>query len=382
MAQGESADDGQEKRHQPTEHRLQKAREEGQVGRSSDAPKVALMAAFAIALVILGGSVLAGARAAVAGLLASAGGGSGAVGRLGGGVLHVLLYLSLFLLACWIVAVAASLLSGGWVFSARPVTPDPNRLNPASGIKNLFSPQRLSETAKALLKFLLVGSAGAAALRLVAPRLAALSGSAAPDWGLSLAPVAWVLGACVAASLPILAADVPLQAWMHRRRLRMTDTELRDERKDTEGNPQVKSRMRTIQRRAAQARMMERLPESSVVVVNPAHYAVALRYRQQQDDAPLVIAKGAGMLAARIRERARRHRIPVVTAPPLTRALFFHSEPGDRIPTALYQACAEVLAYVWRLQLWTNGQGEQPSAPDPARMAVDPRLDPLAGEHD
>lgn len=370
----EGGGDGQEKRHEPTEHRQQKARDEGQVARSSDAPKIAVLAVFTLLLLILGRVLLQGVRDVTAGLLAGAGAGGGAETDL----LHLLLELCLFMVVFWLVTVLASLLSGGWVVSLKPVTPDPGRLNPASGLRNLVSPQRLSETAKALLKFLVVGAAGGVGLKLIAARLGALSASAAPDWAASLWPVLAVLGICVAAALPILALDLPLQSWMHRRRLRMTDKELRDEQKDTEGNPQVKGRMREIQRRAARARMMERLPEASVVVVNPAHYAVALRYRRAQDSAPLVIAKGAGALAARIRERARQHRIPVVAAPPLTRALYFHSEPGDRIPTALYQACAEVLAYVWRLQLWINGQGERPAAPDPGRMPVDPRLDPLA----
>ena len=145
-----------------------------------------------------------------------------------------------------------------------------------------------------------------------------------------------------------------------------------------EGTPKARRGLRRAAARAAKARMMEQLPRATAVVVNPTHYAVALRYRRNQDTAPVVVASGVGRLSDRIRSIARRHGIPIVSAPPLARALYYHVGPGEPVPSALYQACAEVLAYVWRLHLSISGHGPVPQPPDEAALAVDERLDPVA----
>lgn len=376
MAEDSADYSGEEKKHEATQRRRDRARDEGQVARAPDVIKLVLMLAFFL-VALLPGSLL--------------------VGWVVRWVPHVLDHtdtlsipsalhfalvsmglLSVLLLGLAAFGALAGFVPGGWSASAKPIIPDVSRLSPARGFKNLVSPKRLTETLKALLKFLLVGGIGLAAFLLWQPRIVALPNGAAPDWTVGLHAVVWILGACVLATMLLVAVDTPLQAWFYGRDLRMTEKELRDEQKETEVSPHVRRRLRQAQARAARARMMEQLPQASAVVVNPAHYAVAFRYQRHRDNVPVVIAIGAGRLAERICKIARRHGIPVVSAPPLARALYFHGKPGEPIPMALYQACAAVLAYVWRLHLWASGQGPAPVPPSEADLGVDERLDPVA----
>lgn len=376
MAEETTDYSGEEKKHEATPRRRDRAREEGQVARAPDVIKLVLMLAFFLAALLPGSLLVSWVLRWVPHVLSHA-----ATLSIPAALHFALLslgLLSVLLLGLALFGALAGFVPGGWSASAKPITPDVSRLSPARGFKNLVSPKRLTETLKALLKFVLVGGTGLAAFLLWQPNIVALPNSAAPDWILGLRAVVWILGACVLATVALVAIDTPLQAWLYRRDLRMTDKELRDEQKETEVSPHVRRRLRQAQARAARARMMEQLPQASAVVVNPAHYAVAFRYQRLRDSTPVVIATGAGRLAERICKIARRHGIPVVSAPPLARALYFHGRPGEPIPTALYQACAAVLAYVWRLHLWASGQGPAPVPPSEADLGVDQRLDPEA----
>jgi flagellar biosynthetic protein FlhB len=157
--------------------------------------------------------------------------------------------------------------------------------------------------------------------------------------------------------------DVGLQFWLHRQKLRMSDAEIRAEMKDSVGNPHVRQRQRAISRRLARSRQMRRLPQASVIVTNPTHFAVAIRYRRGTDAAPLLLAKGVGLRAEEIIVLARGYGIPIVEAAPLARTVYSHVEPGENIPVPLYRACAEILAYVWKMQQWRASGGERPAAP-------------------
>lgn len=372
---GDSEESGtEEKKHEATQRKRDKAREEGQVARAPDMIKLMLLIAFFLVALLPGSMLIHWILRWVPGELAHAGTLSIA------SAMHMTLMslgaLSILLIGLSLLGALSGFVPGGWSASAKPITPDISRISPAKGLKNMFSPKRLTETLKSLLKFLLVGGAGLLAFLFWKTRITALPHTATPDWTLGLHAIVWILGVCVLATVFLVALDTPLQAWFHKRELRMTDKELRDEQKETDVNPQVRQRLRQAQARAARARMMEQLPEASAVVVNPSHYAVAFRYRSHRDTAPVVIAAGVGRLAERICKIARRHGIPIVSAPPLARALYYHSTPGETIPTALYQACAEVLAYVWRLNMWAAGQGEAPVPPSDEDLAVDKRLDP------
>lgn len=376
MAEGDQDSGSEEKKHEATEQRKHKARRDGQVARAPDVIKLVLMGTFFLVALLPGSALIHWIVHWVPGELEHAG--TLSIGR----ALHMALLsmgaLVMLLLLISFIGALGGLVPGGWSPSAKPVTPDFNRLNPAKGFKDMFSPKRLTETVKSILKFVLIGGTGLVAFMYWKSTISALPNTAAPNWTLGLQAIVWILGVCVLATIFIVALDTPLQAWFHRRDLRMTEKELRDEQKETDVSPEVRQKLRQAQARVARGRMMEQLPQASAVAVNPTHYAVAIRYRRQTDEAPVVIAAGAGQLAKRICKIARRHRIPIVSAPPLARALYYHGTVGETIPTALYQACAEVLAYVWRLNLWAAGQGEAPSPPAEADLAVDERLDPQA----
>lgn len=363
-----------EKRHTATERKRKKARTEGRVARAPDVIKLALVGAMVLILLVPGSILvrfpLEWVTADLANLatLSIAGALEAAAACLAG--------LAALILVITFVGAAGGLVPGGWNVSAKALVPDFSRLNPVTGIKNLFSPRRLVETLKAVLKFLVIGGAGVAAFLHWQQPIYALLRTAQPDWAFGLHALVWIMVVCALAAAVLVMLDVPLQAWMYGRDLRMTDKELRDEQKETEVSPWVRRKLRQAQARIARARMMDKLPQASVVAVNPSHYAVALRYRRATDVAPVVIATGAGRLAERICQAARRHGIPIVAAPPLARALYYHSIPGECVPAALYRACAEILAYVWRLELWMAGQGAEPEAPSETDLDVDRRLDP------
>jgi flagellar biosynthetic protein FlhB len=280
----------------------------------------------------------------------------------------------LFLLLI-LVAVLAPMLVSGWLFTFQALQPDLSRLNPLNGLKRILSWHGAIELGKALLKTLVVG--GVAAWVVWAERAEIVSLIAEPV-GPGLAHLAGLLGrtflAIAGAFALIVAVDVPFQIWDHHRQLRMTKEEVRQELKETEGDPQIKARIRSLQREVARRRMMAEVPKADVVVTNPDHYAVALRYAESTMRAPRVVAKGSLLVAERIVALARDNGVPVLRAPPLARALFAHAEVGQEIPGALYNAVAEVLAWVYQLRRFEVGGGERPQ--EPVALPVPAELDP------
>ncbi|HEX7326795.1 MAG TPA: flagellar type III secretion system protein FlhB [Rhodanobacteraceae bacterium] len=374
--QGDSDGGGQEKKHAASEHKRHKARERGQVARAPDIIKLALVGVAALALLVPGSLLVRYPVTWITGELSHAG--TMSIASALGAVATCLEGLAGGLLLVAFVGGLVGLAPGGWSASMQPLAPDVSRLNPAKGLKSLFAPKRLVETLKAILKFAIIGGAGSLAFLYWNPRIDHLPETAAPNWSLGLHAVVGILAVCVVAAAAIVVLDVPLQKWIFNRDLRMTDRELRDEQKETEVSPLVRRKLRQAQIRLARARMMEELPRASVVAVNPTHYAVALRYRRGTDIAPVMVAKGAGLLAQHIREVALQYGVPVVAAPPLARALYHHGTLGETVPNVLYRACAEVLAYVWRLDQWAAGHGAEPEPPTEADLGVDKRLDPGA----
>jgi flagellar biosynthetic protein FlhB len=219
---------------------------------------------------------------------------------------------------------------------------------------------------------LVIGGVGGGVIYLRMPDFTALSALRGPSGSMLFSLSLQVLGSICLVLAVLAVADVGLQYWLHRRKLRMSDEEIRNEMKDAVGNPHVKRRQRTLARRMARARQMKRVPEASVVVTNPTHFAVAIRYRRGTDVAPMLLAKGVGLMAEDIISLARDHGVPIVEAPPLARAVYRHVEPGDHVPVALYRACAEVLAYIWRMQQWRSTGGARPKPPNPRNMIIGP----------
>jgi len=250
-----------------------------------------------------------------------------------------------------VAAAGGAALIGGWSFSPSALAFKGERLNPLKGIKRVFSVNSLNELAKALAKFAVVAVAACTWLWLCRDQVLAL-GRLPVEAGIvaALELCGKSLLIVSVALILIAAADVPFQLWSYARKLRMTRQEVRDEFKDTEGRPEVKARIRALQQQVATRRMMEEVPTADVVITNPTHYAVALRYEDGRMRAPRVVARGKDLIAARIREIAELHGVPLFSAPPLARALYGSTRLGQEIPAALYTAVAQVLAYVYQLR--------------------------------
>lgn len=267
------------------------------------------------------------------------------------------------ILALVLAAVASPFLLNSWNFAPKAFAPNLERLNPLNGIKRVFSWNGLVELLKALVKAGLVGGVAVWVIWREQDQLFGLLGQPI-EGGLRSAGdmMAWSFLVMVAAMFLIVAVDVPFQLWQYYDKLKMTKEEVRQEHKEMEGSPEVKGRIRRLQREAAQRRMMSAVPKADVIVTNPTHFAVALAYKSGMG-APKVVAKGVDAVALRIREVGAEHGVPLLEAPPLARALYRHTELEDEVPTALYSAVAEVLAYVYQLNRYREEGGSYPVPP-------------------
>jgi flagellar biosynthetic protein FlhB len=357
---------GQEKTEEPTAKRLQDAREKGDIPRSRELSATALLLAAAASALLFGSQV--------AGSMMDIMRESFSLDRLdmfdparmfthlGEALYEGFLSLWGFYLLTLLAALLSPIALGGWNFSGQAIQPKGSRINPLSGIKRMFSLKALIELFKALAKFLLVGSFAIMVLWLDQPDLIALAREAVePAIAHSLQILGWSFLVMSLSLIIISLIDVPFQLYDYNKKLKMTLQEVKDEMKNTEGKPEVKGRIRQLQREIAQRKMMTEVPEADVVITNPTHYAVALKYDQQGGGAPRVVAKGADFVALRIREIAEEHDVPLLSAPPLARALYHATEIGDEIPAGLYQSVAQVLAYVFQLKRYKQRMEEAPT---------------------
>ncbi|MGB3393685.1 MAG: flagellar biosynthesis protein FlhB [Stenotrophomonas sp.] len=366
MAENE---DGTEKTEQPTAKRLREAHEKGNVPRSKELSTAAVFVAAVLSLYALSGYMGGAARqwmkAALSpepGLLHAP---QALFGHAGWILLKLMLVFAPLLLVCLAAGFVAPVLMGGLRFSNKALMPDLKRMNPMSGLKRIYGPESLAELTKSLLRIVLVGGAvalvvwhGIGGLR----SLLRLPLETAVHDGLGFT-LRLLLAAAGAMAL-LAAIDAPYQKWNWLRKLKMTREELKREMKESEGSPEVKGRIRQMQMQLSQRRMMEAVPTADVVVVNPTHYAVALKYEAGSMGAPTVVARGVDELALRIRQVADGNRVAIVSAPPLARALYRESQLGKEIPVRLYSAVAQVLSYVYQLRTWRSG-------PMPALPALD-----------
>ncbi|MBK6980917.1 MAG: flagellar biosynthesis protein FlhB [Betaproteobacteria bacterium] len=374
------ADENKEDRSLPASpRRLEKAREEGQVARSRELGAAAVTAAAIGGLWLAGPSVMAsGASLLRSGLAFDRGAAmttERALTRFGDLSFAAAVSFSPLLLVLAGAALLAAIALGGWNFTTKPLVPNFTRLSPLAGIGRMFSSEALIELAKATLKALALAAAAAWIIVFSIPELAATA--TAGNAGFALAGQVLIEGSAILlAVLAILAAiDVPVAIFRHGKRLRMTPVEMKQEMKELEGDPHVKARIRGLQRAMARRRMMAAVPTATVVVTNPTHYAVAIEWREGLRT-PRVVAKGAGLVAERIREIARASGVALLEAPALARALNRHVEIGGEVPPALYQAVAQVLAWVFQVKAAT---GRGPAPPPPGDVAVPAGLDPAAG---
>lgn len=363
-----------------TARRRQRARAEGQVARSRDLAHAVALGGGGLLLAAAGPLLWAWAqRLLQSGLrfdaqrLAQADAMTGHLADLGLRLLVVTLPVGAATVA---LAVLAAVASGGWNFTWQPLAPNVGKLNPLSGLGRLFSREHLLDTLKVVALATALCCAGALWLRAHLGEFHATLAMGLPQalahTGRTLAAGFGLLLLCLAAFALL---DLPLQRWNLSQRLRMSREEVRQEMKEMEGNAEVKGRIKARMREASRRRMLAAVPGADLVVMNPSHYAVALKYDEARGGAPRVVAKGLDLLALKIRDVAREARVPVLQAPPLARALYTHTELDQEIPAALFAAVAQVLAHVFALRAALAGRGAMPEAlPD---IAVPPGLDPL-----
>jgi flagellar biosynthetic protein FlhB len=369
-----------EKTEAASPRRLEKAREEGDVPRSRELASMSMLLAAGLGFLMLGGHLAAALQEVLTdgltldretlfdpALLAVSTGQS---------LLELIAAFAPLALLLMVVALAAPALIGGWNVSSKALLPNFSRMNPLKGIANMFSKNALVELIKALSKATLVGGVAYMVVKSdLGPmaELARLSADSAIAGTAELMLKAFL--SIVAALVLIAAVDVPWQLKHYADKLKMTKEEVRQEAKETEGNPQIKARIRQQQREMARRRMMSEIPKADVVITNPTHYAVAIKYKEGGMRAPTVVAKGADAVAFKIREIAGEHKVALLEAPKLARALYAHTELGDEIPETLYAAVAEVLAYVFQMRVYKNHGGQQPQVP--TALEVPAGMDPL-----
>lgn len=362
MAESES---GADKSEEPTSKRLEESRKKGQIARSRELNTVVVTMAGIGGLLVYGADfgqtllelmrgnfalsrdVLLDDRSMALYLLAS--------GKM---ALEAMMPLLVILL---IAAVLGPIALGGWLFSPEAMAPKASRMNPASGLKRMFSTHALVELLKALAKFTVILLVALAVLSADQDDLLAIANQPLEAAIIHSAElVGWSMLWMACGLILIAAVDVPFQLWDHKQKLMMTKQEVRDEYKDSEGKPEVKSRIRQMQREMAERRMMAAIPTADVVITNPTHFAVALKYDPAKGTAPVLLAKGGDFMALKIREIAQQHKVMVLESPGLARAVYFSTELDQEIPAGLYLAVAQVLAYVYQLKQFRSGKGKRP----------------------
>ena len=360
----------QERTEQPTAKRREDARKKGDVPRSRELTMTGVMLSGAAAILLFAGpfsrrlleSFAEGLQLDRAQIFDTAYVAQ-AFADVGGTIFVGLMPLAVILLSAVFLSAAAI---GGWSFSTEAMSFKLERMSPVKGMKRIFSANSLNELVKAIAKFSLVALIAVAWLWWSVDELLSLGRQPIASAIVHASKICGVSLLVVSCSLILIAAaDVPFQLWQYQKKLRMTRQQVRDEMKETDGRPEVKSRIRALQQQIATRRMMEELPTADVVITNPTHFAVALRYDDKTMGAPTVIAKGKDLVAARIREIAEQHKVPLFSAPPLARALFRSTEIGDEIPGRLYTAVAQVLAYIYQLNQTLRPGQKRPEPPVP-----------------
>lgn len=361
------ADDSAEKTEQPTPKKLQDAAKKGQIARSKDLGTAFVLIGSATALLIFG-KMLAMAMLDISQRLLSLNHKDifetnsmftawGAVGE------HLAAPLAGIFAIILLAAFIGNTLLGGFNFSWEAAGPKLSKMSPLKGFKRMFGVQAAVELLKSILKVVVVVGIAYLLLKVFFDDIMALSLMSEPNnIESAMYFLAWLfLGLCSSVSV-IAVVDAPYQTWNHIRQLKMSLQEIKDEYKNSEGDPHIKARIRRTQMQMSMKRMMQEVPKADVIVTNPTHYAVALKYDQGKFRAPLVVAKGVDEVALHIRKIAAEHKIPVIESPMLARSVYHTTELDHPIPEQLFAAVAQVLAYVYQLNMYKKGKGSRPKA--------------------
>ncbi len=364
------SDSGQEKTEQPTAKKLRDARKKGQVPRSKELNSMTIMVFGALGLLFMGSYMInhistfmrQGFTISRREVFSE----RALLQNFGTTIAEAMTAIGPFLAMMTVVAIFTPLAIGGWSFSLEALAFKGERISPLAGFKRMFSTKGLMELVKAIAKFLVVASVAVIFLWSNVDEFLGLGGQAITQslqTGASLTGQSFLI---LSSTLILIAAiDVPFQLWDHSQKLKMTLQEVRDEMKDTEGRPEVKSRIRQVQQEMSQRRMMEKVADADVIITNPTHYAVALKYDHDSMSAPVVVAMGKDLIALKIREIAQFHEIEIFEAPPLARALHANCKLDQEIPGQLYFAVAQILAFVFQLRNAREYGTEIPDRPEP-----------------
>jgi len=377
MAESES---GADKTEDPTEKRKKDSREKGEIARSKELNTLAIMLAGSAALLIFGGALAQDLMELMRYNFSLSRDVLLNPDSMGIFLLHsgkiALLALQPVLITLLIAALVGPISLGGWLFAAGSLAPKFSRMNPAAGIKRMFSTKALIELLKALAKFFIILIVALLVLKSDIDDLLRIAHEPLELAVIhSLQVVAWSALWMACGLILIAAVDVPVQLWESHQKLLMTKQEVRDEHKDQEGRPEVKQRIRQLQRDMSQRRMMAAIPDADVIITNPTHYAVALKYDPEQGGAPMLLAKGSDFLALKIREIGAKHNILLLESPALARSIYHSTELEQEIPAGLYLAVAQVLAYVYQIRQHQAGQGKRPDPLKDLPIPADLRRD-------
>ncbi|MCW3173613.1 flagellar biosynthesis protein FlhB [Shewanella subflava] len=368
------ADSGQERTEEPTSKRLEQAREKGQVARSKELGTAAVLLAASVGFAMTGPAIASSLYTVMKQIFTMERDqifDTNSMFRVWGVVGNELGWpLLSFILLLAFVSFLGNIVLGGMSFSVKAFMPKGSKMNPMSGFKRMFGTQALVELTKGIAKFSVVALAAYLLLDIYFYDILTLSSDHLPgNVYHALDLLVWMFILLCSSMLLIVVIDVPFQIWNHNKQLKMTKQEIKDEYKDSEGQPEIKGRVRQMQREIAQRRMMAEVPNADVIVVNPEHYAVAVKYDVSRSSAPFLIAKGVDDVAFKIREIAREHNVAIVSAPPLARAIYHTTKVDQQVPEGLFTAVAQVLAYVFQLKQYQKGKGRRPT-PVPLKQPI------------
>ena len=376
----EDDDSSQEKTEEPSARKIEKAREEGQIPRSRDLTTTAVLLLAALGIYIFAGfmgdkiigltrenfsltrETIFDPNAMIAHFVAA----------FYDGLFSLVPLMGVLLVASIVGPIAL----GGFIFSGKAMAPKLSRMDPIAGLKRMFSMNSLIELLKSIAKVSLILWATILLLRLYAQDMFRLSDQSVGDAIINSLEISILAVIALSVTTILIAAiDIPIQIYQYNKKMKMSRQDLKDEYKDTEGKPEVKGRIRQLQREMAQRRMMGNVPQADVIITNPEHFSVALRYDPETMDVPIMLAKGGDHVAMKIREIAGAHKIEIIQSPVLARAIFYTTDVDEEIPAGLYLAVAQVLAYVFQLRNYRKGKGDRPQYPRNINVPRDMRYD-------
>jgi flagellar biosynthetic protein FlhB len=373
-------DSSQEKTEEASPRRIEKAREEGQIPRSKDLTTTAILLLATIGLYVfaefMGQRIINITNASFALSREAIFDPNTMIALLAASVYEGLISMSPVLIILLIASIVGPIALGGWNFSTKAIMPQLNRMDPIAGLKRMFSMKSLIELGKSIAKVGLILAVTVLILQFFAQPMFRLSDEdvmVSIIHSLDISILATIALSCVTILIAVI--DVPIQIFEYKKKLKMSRQDLKDESKDSEGKPEVKGRIRQLQREMSQRRMMANVPDADVVITNPEHFSVALRYNPETMEAPILVAKGGDHAALKIREIAKAHNIEILQSPQLARAIFYTTEVDEDVPASLYMAVAQILAYVFQLRNFRRGRGDRPPYPRNINIPRDMQFD-------